>query len=152
MIFCYNGLMNKKKLSIIVLVLGSLTLIAGAVFLIFSLLKKPDTRDAEYLVEVGEWSEMDADGVIWKFTEIGKGVLTTNDHKNDYEFIWAMDGDKIKIETKWLYDLNNEYTYKIDQGAKTLTLENGDESVVFLPYVELDETETPSEAEEKAEE
>jgi hypothetical protein len=130
--------MNKKKFSLIVLIFGILLTVAGATLLILNFVIKPDTRDAEYLVSVGEWSEMDADGVIWNFTEIGKGTLTTNNHANDYDFIWAIDGDKIKIETSWLKTLNNEYTYKIDQGAKTLTLKVDDESIVFLPHVELD--------------
>lgn len=132
--------MNKKKFSLIVLIFGILLTVAGATLLILNFVIKPDTRDAEYLVSVGEWSEMDADGVIWNFTEIGKGTLTTNNHANDYDFIWAIDGDKIKIETSWLKTLNNEYTYKIDQGAKTLTLKVDDESIVFLPHVELDTT------------
>lgn len=111
---------------------------AGLATLLVKLLAKPDTRDAEYLVEMGEWAEEDADGVIWNFTEIGKGTLTTNNHTNDYEFIWAIDGDTLKIETKWLYELNNEYTYKINQGEKKLTLTDGDKEYVFLADVDLD--------------
>ena len=37
---------------------------------------------------------MDEPSVIWNFTEIGKGTLTTNNHENDYDFIWAIDGDR----------------------------------------------------------
>ena len=79
-------------------------------------------RDAEFLVQMGEWTREDAEGVIWNFTEIGKGTLTTNNHQNDYDFLWSVDGDTLKIETKWLYDLNDEYTYKLQQDNKTLTL------------------------------
>ena len=123
--------MNKQKTSFIVFIIGIITLIAGAVALVLNFVIKPDMRDAEYLVEVGEWVEDEADGVIWNFTEIGKGTLTTNNHVNDYDFIWAMDGDKLKIETKWLYDLNDEYTYKINQGEKTLTLVSGENEYKF---------------------
>lgn len=120
--------MNKKKrFSIITFIVGLVVLVGGAGFLIFSILKKPDMRDADFLVENHTWVENDTSGVIWNFTEIGKGNLTTNNHKNDYDFIWAIEGDKLKIETDWLYDLENEYTYKINQDEKTLELtdENG---------------------------
>ncbi len=130
--------MNKKKFSLIVFIIGLFALVGGATALILSFVLKPNMRDAEYLVEIGQWTENDAEGVIWNFTEIGKGKLTTNNHINDYDFIWAIDGDTLKIETKWLYDLNDEYTYKIDQGEKTLTLTSGEESFTFSANVELD--------------
>ena len=130
--------MNKQKFSFTIFIIGMITLIAGAVALILSFVIKPDMRDAEYLVEMGEWVEQDADSVIWKFTEVGKGTLTTNNHTNDYDFIWAIDGDKLKIETKWLTDINNEYTYKINQGEKKLTLTSDETEYVFLANVDLD--------------
>lgn len=129
---------KKKKLSLIAMIIGLITLVAGAVMLILTLVTKPGTRDAEYLVEIGQWTEVGEEGVVWNFTEVGKGKLTTNDHKNDYDFIWSLDGDTLKIETSWLYKMNNEFTYKIDQGEKKLTLTSSEESYTFLPYVELD--------------
>ena len=69
--------------------------------------------------------------LVWEFTEVGKGTLTTNGHINDYEFIWALDEDRLKIETKWLYDLNNEYTYELDQEKGELTLTDGEETIVL---------------------
>ena len=123
--------MNKQKVSLIVFIIGIFTLVAGAVALVLSFVIKPDMRDAEYLVEVGEWAEEENEGVIWKFTEIGKGTLTTNNHINDYDFIWAIDGETLKIETKWLYDLNNDFTYKVNQGDKTLTLTTGETEYRF---------------------
>ncbi|MBR5647439.1 hypothetical protein IKW73_00640 [Candidatus Saccharibacteria bacterium] len=130
--------MNKKKLSLIVFIIGIIILIAGAVTLILSFVLKPDMRDGEFLVEVGKWVKDDEEGVIWEFTEIGKGKLTTNNHVNDYDFIWALEEDTLKIETNWLYTLDNEYTYTIDQGAKTLTLTSGEDTYTFSAYVELD--------------
>lgn len=130
--------MNKQKFSLAIFIIGIMTLVAGAVALVLSFVIKPDMRDGEYLVEMGEWTEQDTEGVIWKFTEIGKGTLTTNNHTNDYDFIWAIDGDKLKIETKWLTDINNEYTFKINQGEKKLTLTSDDKEYVFLANVNLD--------------
>ena len=101
--------------------------------------------DAEYLVSAKEWrletddncgddsdTENCESGVIWKFTEIGKGTLTTNNHTNDYDFIWVLDGDTLKINTDWLYTINDEYTYKLDKGAGKLTVETEDEKATFV--------------------
>lgn len=121
----------KKRLPLIVFIIGLAVLAGGVTFLLINIFSKPDTRDADYLVEIGTWTEQDADSVIWQFTEIGKGTLTTNNHTNDYDFIWAIEGDKLKIETKWLYELEDEYTYKIDQRAKTLTLTTGEQTIIF---------------------
>ena len=128
----------KKKWGIFVFILGLLTLAAGVTFLLINLLKGPTIRDAEYLVEVGMWEREDEPAVIWNFTEIGKGTLTTNSHINDYEFIWRIDGDTLKIETKWLYELNDEYTYKLDQGKNVLTLSNESGDINFVPASRVD--------------
>lgn len=111
-----------KKSGIIMAIIGAAVFIVGLVFFLVNIFAKPGLRDAEYLVEIGEWEREDAPGVIWKFTEVGKGTLTTNGHVNDYEFIWALDGDKIKIETEWLYALEDEYVYALDQDAGVLRL------------------------------
>ena len=132
--------MQKKKIiSIIIFVIGLITLITGVTFLILDLVKKPSVADGEYLVEVGKWSLEDNDSVVWNFTEIGKGTLTTNNHINDYDFIWALEDNKLKIETKWLYDLEDEYEYKLNQDAKTLTLINGEETITFTAFEDLTE-------------
>ncbi len=124
--------MKKKKIiSIIIFIIGLVMLAVGIIFLVLDLTKKPPVADGEYLVEVGEWSLEGDESVVWDFTEIGKGTLTTNNHTNDYDFIWALENNKLKIETKWLYDLENEYEYKLDQNEKTLTLINNEETVIF---------------------
>ena len=151
--------MNKKRISLIVLIIGLITLVVGVVFLIVRLTAKPGVADGEYLVSVGEWKEKgdhcdqakcaegtkclgpdgepamlcNDTGVIWNFTEVGKGTLTTNNHTNDYDFIWAIEDDKLKIETEWLYTLNNEYEYELDQAAQTLVLKNGSDEIKFTP-------------------
>ncbi|MBQ2660787.1 hypothetical protein IJF93_01800 [Candidatus Saccharibacteria bacterium] len=133
---------KKKIVSIIVFVVGMITLVVGVVFLVLGFVSKPAIQDGEYLVEVGSWEEEGAPGVVWTFTEIGKGSLTTNNQTNNYDFIWAIEGDKLKIETDWLYTLENEYVYKIDQDKGTLTLSNPDEGVEEIVFraVSTDET------------
>ena len=145
-----TGKDKKKIISIVILTVGIVTLVVGVVFLILKLSGGAAVSDAEYLVEVGSWKldgehcvEMKCEdemkclgadgepmvscnggGVIWNFTEIGKGTLTTNDHVNDYDFIWAIEDGKLKIETSWLYTIDNEYTYTLDKGSNTLVLDD----------------------------
>lgn len=124
--------MKKKKIiSISVLVIGIITLICGVVFLVLNLIKASSAQDGDFLVSVGSWTLEDEPGVVWDFKEIGKGSLTTNNHQNDYDFKWAIEDGKLKIETDWLYDIEDEYEYKLDQGAKTLTLQGENKSVKF---------------------
>ena len=127
--------MNKKRISLIVLIIGLLTLIAGVVFLIVRLTAGPSVADGEYLVSVGEWKEQDEPSVIWNFKEIGKGTLTTNNHTNDYDFVWALEDGKLKINTEWLYTLNNEFDYVLDQGSNILTLTSGNDTFTFVPVI-----------------
>ena len=141
---------TKKYTGLIVMLVGILVCIAGLVFLLINIFTGPGLRDAEYLVEVGQWVRKDEPAVIWNFTEIGKGTLTTNSHTNDYGFIWAISGDTLEIETNWLYRLNDNYVYEVDQSAKTLTLTSDDKEIVFVPLVvesaEKDEPTEPTEA------
>lgn len=131
----------KKKLTIGVtaLVVGVITLVVGVVMLIIRLTAALAVLDGEYLISADKWvlengqceetEECDGANVEWKFTEIGKGTLTTNDHVNDYEFKWAINDDTLLIETDWLYDLEDSYKYELDQsnGVLTLTEEDGTE-------------------------
>ncbi len=125
--------MNKKRISLIVLIIGIITLIAGVVFLIVRLNAGPSTADGEYLVSIGEWTEQGEPSIVWNFTEIGKGTLTTNNHTNDYDFTWVLNDGKLKIDTEWLYNLNDEFEYSLDQGSNILTLTGGDETFTFVP-------------------
>lgn len=134
--------MDKKKfISISLSVIGIAALVVGAVFLIMKLNAGPTVADGEYLVEVGKWKLEDntdctdddcETGVSWHFTEIGKGQLTTDSHLNDYDFEWMIEGGKLKIRTKWLYQLEDEYDYSLDQSAGRLILSDGDDEIVFV--------------------
>lgn len=135
----------KKIIGIIVFVIGIATLIGGVVFLVMNVLKEPEVRDADRLVEVGLWQREDEPGVIWNFTEIGKGTLTTNNHVNDYDFIWATEGNTLKIETAWLYNINNEYSFSLE-GDK-LILNN---VAVFVPFEEAEPEKEDEDTEEES--
>lgn len=116
--------MDKKKkiFSISALAIGLITLVVGVVILVLTLNKGPEIQDGEYLVAQESWKLADSDKVVWDFTEIGKGILTTNGHENNYDFKWAIEDGKLKIETDWLYTLNNDYDYTLNQSAGELVL------------------------------
>lgn len=75
-------------------------------------------------------------GVIWQFTDIGKGTLTTNNHKNDYSFAWALEDGRMIVQTDWLYELDNEYDYTLDQGSGVLVLSDGEHEYRFVAQTE----------------
>ena len=118
-----------KKWAKVLFALGMVTLIVGVSMLVVRLVSKPGVADAEFLVSTGEWIKDGSQSVIWNFTETGKGKLTTDGHLNDYDFEWSIDGNKLKIDTAWLYELNDEFNYSLDQGNKTLTLTNKDKNL-----------------------
>ncbi len=130
--------MKKKKiLSIIIFIIGLIALIVGVVFLILDLNEGVSLQDGEYLVSVDSWVKEDEPGVIWTFTEIGKGKLTTNNYLNSYDFIWAIEDNKFKIETDWLYTLNDEFEYRIDSGNLILIQDDSTE-IKFSPASSVD--------------
>ena len=149
--------MEKKRIiSIVVMVIGLVTLVVGAVFLILKLTSKPAVEDGEYLVSAGNWvleqgnnCELMEDDVsseetnceegakvIWNFTEIGKGTLTTNGHLNDYSFAWALQEGRLLMQTDWLYKLDNEYEYTLNQGEGVLVLSDGENEYRFVAQSE----------------
>ena len=124
--------MDKKKItSIVIMVVGLLALVAGIIVLVVKLNTGPSMADGEYLVSAGEWTlaecgEKECERVVWNFTEIGKGKLTTNAHENDYDFAWAIEDGKLKVRTNWLYEMDNEYNYTLNRDDAVLTLASGE--------------------------
>lgn len=164
---------KKKRISLIVLIVGIAILAAGVIFLVLRLVTENNkVPDGEYLVTRRTWfldesttakgdarsdttteSDTQDDGgyatncggdnqeetncedvalVAWDFDEIGKGKLTTNGGLDEYDFIWAIEDNKLKIETNWLYLLENEYEYSLDQNTGRLDLTDGDKSYHFI--------------------
>ncbi len=132
---------KNRAVSLAVLIVGLIMLAVGVVFLVLGIKKASLLADGDFLVSVGEWrlaeSETCAeneceDTVIWTFLEIGKGTLTTNGHKNDYDFKWAIRDGKLVIETDWLYELDNEYEYMLDQETRELILKDDDKEYRFV--------------------
>lgn len=129
---------KKKIISVVVFIIGMVTLAVGVVFLLLKLIGQNAVQDGDYLVSAKNWVLEDDEKVIWDFEEIGKGTLTTNNHLNDYTFIWALEDRKLKIETDWLYTLDDEYDYTINQSEGKLILNDGEKEVVFKANFETE--------------
>ena len=162
---------KKKRISLIVLIVGIAILAAGVIFLVLRLVTENNkVPDGEYLVARRTWlldesatargdarsdttAESDTQDdasyvtncggsnleetncedvalVVWDVDEIGKGKLTTNGGLDEYDFIWAIEGNKLKIETDWFYPLENEYQYFLDQNAGKLELTDGEKNII----------------------
>ena len=121
--------------------LGVITLVVGVVFLVMRLNTAPAVDDAEQILSVASWTKEGSPEVIWTFTEIGKGTLTTNNHLNDYEFDWMIEGDRLLIRTEWLYTMDDEFEYTLDQNSNPLTLtpvgSEDDADSVFRPAADM---------------
>ena len=127
---------KKKALSITVFVVGLVTLVVGVVLLVLNLTRKVAIADGEYLMSAEKWTltdcgEEDCEKVVWKFTEIGKGTLTTDGGEHNYNFEWAIREGELQIQTDWLYELDNEYEYILDQDNGVLTLMDEDHEYRF---------------------
>ena len=128
---------DKKKIaSIVVLVIGAITLIVGVVFLVMYMTRGAAVADGEYLVAADEWVLSDCSGddcerVVWDFDEDGKGSLTTDGGEHHYDFRWAIKDGKLLMQTDWLYEMDNEYEYSLDQGSGTLHLKDDSDEYTF---------------------
>lgn len=132
-----------KPAAIATFVVGIIALIAGLAVMFINIFAPPTAADADFLVSNGIWRRSDEPDVTWYFSEIGKGMLTTHNYYPDsadisdedsrpeelYDFRWALSGDQLQIQTDWLYELNDTFTYKLDQSNKTLTLTTEDGKV-----------------------
>lgn len=118
---------NKKKIGFAIFGIGVVALIIGITAMVINLTTGPGVRDAEYLVTKGTFVREGENGVYWRFDEVGRGSLTTDDFENVYNFIWSIKDGKLLMETDWLYTLNDEFSYKVDQEAGTLTLIRGED-------------------------
>lgn len=123
---------SHRATSLVIFLIGLAVLVIGVIILVLNITARPAVPDADYLVDRSIWTLSDAPQVEWTFTEVGKGTLTTNSHTNDYNFLWSISGDKLTIETDWLYTLDDTYTYKLDQSTSTLTLTTDDGATSYI--------------------
>ena len=139
--------------SVIVALLG----IAATLFFVVFKKEEPEVilTDRDILVSIS-WEKQDAPTVIWTFHKDGTGELTTN-KSNYYDTEWTLNDEEpatLKITTKWLYELNDSFTFTLDHEARTFTVKNlaDDTESVFVPLGTAetsaqDQTEEPAELE-----
>ncbi|MBR3180731.1 hypothetical protein IKF63_01480 [Candidatus Saccharibacteria bacterium] len=128
---------KKSKKPLIITIVIVVILLAGGLLGYFFFFKKAPKivlSDSEYLIQTKSWEKVDAPTVIWVFDEGGKGELTTN-KSNYYNMTWLLEGKTLKIDTDWLYELNDSFDVTIDRDNSTFTVVNLSDNTesVFVP-------------------
>ncbi|MBR3204184.1 hypothetical protein IKF81_00680 [Candidatus Saccharibacteria bacterium] len=128
---------KSKKPLIISLIIIALVLAAGGASYYFFFRKKSPlilSSESEYLIETKSWEKVDAPSVIWTFNEQGKGEITTN-KSNYYEMEWELSDKTLKIDTNWLYELNDSFDFFLNREEKSFTVINRSDNTVstFVP-------------------
>ncbi|MBR3319669.1 hypothetical protein IKG06_04210 [Candidatus Saccharibacteria bacterium] len=149
-----------KKVRIAVIVSSIVVVLLGiAALLYFVVFKKEEPEivltDRDILVS-NSWEKQGAPTVIWTFHQDGTGEVTTN-KTNYYDTRWFLSDEepaKLEITTKWLYELNDSFTFALDREARSFTVKNlaDDTESVFVPLgtaetAAQDQTEEPTELE-----
>lgn len=122
-------LSKKAKLAIIIssIVLG---VAAAATALILFVFKTPKPEvvltDRDILISHA-WEKEGAPTVIWTFRADGTGELTTN-KSNYYDMKWSFEqeGEQqvLKIDTAWLYELNDSFVFSLDRENNSFSVKN----------------------------
>ena len=157
----HKKLGKKARLAIIIgSVVGSLAIIG--VLLYFLVFRKVEPvvvlSDRDILVSHA-WEKKDAPTVIWTFHADGTGELTTN-KSNYYDTKWSLeqedDKQVLKIDTAWLYELNDSFEFALDRENDSFSEKNlADETesvFVSLGTAEQKAAEQPDTELEKTEE
>ena len=123
-----------KKFKHIIFYLGIIALIISCTIFFIELADSNKVSIAERLVQVQIWEKQAAPAVKWSFRQDGTGTLTTNNDTNTYNFLWRIEDDKkLIVETKWLYDLYDEFSIKLNGDNFELFSYRTNEDSVFIP-------------------
>ena len=136
----HRKLSKKARLVIIIgSIVGGLAIIG--VLLYFLVFRKVEPvvvlSDRDILVSHA-WEKKDTSTVIWTFRADGTGELTTN-KSNYYDTKWRLEqeDDKqiLKIDTAWLYELNDSFEFVLDRENDSFSVKNLAEETesVFVP-------------------
>lgn len=133
--------LGKKAKFAIIISSAVVGLAAVGVLLYFLVLRKEEPEvvltDRDILVSHA-WEKQEAPTVIWTFRADGTGEITTN-KSNYYDMTWYFEQDgetqTLKINTAWLYELNDSFTFALDRENNSFTVKNlADEGEsVFVP-------------------
>lgn len=125
--------LRRRAISVAVFLCGVISLVAGVVALVYGLARSDEVSAAAFLVKAGPWQRQDAPDVTWQFTSIGAGTLTTDGGEHEYPFTWALVDGQLKVDTEWLYTLNDAYDFSLNQSTSKFTLKTAQGTVAFVP-------------------
>ena len=141
--------MSKKKIIIIIIsILAAAAVVLGGIFLIPKLFPGnpyASMTDGEFLSAIGKWNKQGVPSLVWAFKNDGTGTITTNGDIDTYDMSWQIEGDKLTIKTKYLYDMTDEFTLSTDREEKTFTVVAPDKTTTFVPFAEEESAEESSE-------
>ena len=141
--------MSKKKITIIIIsILAAIALVLGAIFLIPKLFPGnpyASMSDSEFLSAIGKWNKKDVPSLVWTFNDDGTGTITTNGDIDTYDMSWQIEGDRLTIKTKYLYEMTDEFTISTNREEKTFTVVAPDKTTTFVPSTEESSAEQSSE-------
>ena len=136
----HKKLSKKARLAIIIGgVIGGLAMIGILLYFLVFRKEAPVVvlTDRDILVSHA-WEKEEAPTVIWTFRADGTGELTTN-KSNYYDMNWYFEQEEdkqiLKINTAWLYELNDSFEFALDRENNSFTVKNlADEGEsVFVP-------------------
>lgn len=136
----HKKLGKKARLAIIIgsVVVGLAVVGALLYFLVFRKEEPVVVLTDRDILVAHAWEKQDAPTVIWTFHADGTGEITTN-KSNYYDMKWYFEQDgedrTLKIDTAWLYELNDSFNFTLDRENSSFTVKNlADEGEsVFVP-------------------
>lgn len=140
----------KKKTTIILAIIFLIVAGAGGFFVIKLLDDNHQIvfsgSDAEFLAifrDNGQWKKEGDESVVWRFKEDGTCQISTNyGSVNEWhDCVWYTKDGILGIKTSWFYDIEDEFTLKVDNFSHTFTVKNkedGTESTFYAEYLEPD--------------
>jgi len=136
----HKKLGKKARMAIIIgsVVVGLAVVGALLYFLVFRKEEPVAVLTDRDILVAHAWEKQDAPTVIWTFHADGTGEITTN-KSNYYDMKWYFEQDgedrTLKIDTAWLYELNDSFSFTLDRENSSFTVKNlADEGEsVFVP-------------------
>ena len=121
---------KKKALVTVCSIVAFLAVVAGAFFITKAIDGKTAVSITEFLVSGHEWEKVGEETVVWTF-ENEKACKVTTNSTETFDCEWEIEGDTLKIRTKWLRELEDEFTLEINEAEKSFKIiskEDGKES------------------------
>lgn len=126
--------MKKKILVTTCSILAFAAIAAGAYFIAKTLDSTSAASATDFLIAGHEWQKTGEESVVWTFENDGTCKVTTNSTET-FNCTWQLDGETLKIKTKWLRDLEDEFSIYINKAENSFTvISKADEkSSTFVP-------------------